>query len=126
MASACSDSDPDPRVIAAAIDAERLKPPDWQPPVPEVAGPGGSDSNPSPPPPVPTAETHVREDVPELPKTTIALGVDAAHVVDPTVQRAIAQACPELAAKYAPCSDRDAVEVLMVGRADFGVIGGPL
>ncbi|HEU4418266.1 MAG TPA: substrate-binding domain-containing protein [Planctomycetota bacterium] len=126
VASACSDSDPDPRVIAAAIDAERQTRPDWQQPVPEVSAPGGADSNASPPPPVPTAETQVREDVPELPKTIIALGVDAAHVVDPTVRRAIAQACPELAAKYAPCSDRDAVEVLMVGRADFGVIGGPL
>lgn len=127
-ASACdSGSDFDPRTIAAAIDAEREPPPDRNRPVPEVAESIPSNpGEPSQPPPVPTAETQVREDAPALPKTTIAVGIDAAHVLDPTVQRAVAQACPELGAKYAPCSDRDAVEVLVVGRADFGLIGGPL
>jgi hypothetical protein len=125
VASACgSGSDPDPREIAAAMDAERQPPPDWNRPVPEVAE--SNPSLPSQPPPGPVAETQAREDAPVLPITTIAVGIDAAHVLDPTVQRAIAAACPEFATKYAPCSDRDAVEVLMVGRADFGVIGGPL
>jgi ABC-type phosphate transport system substrate-binding protein len=126
--SACgSDSDPDPNAIAAALDAERQPPPDWNRPVTEVAeGNSSNPSNPSQPPPVPSEETQVREDAPARQVTTIALGIDAAHVLDTTVQRAVAQGCPELFAKYAPCSDRDAVEVLMVGRAEFGVIGGPL
>ena len=125
--SACDSGDPDPNAIAAAIDAERQPPADWNRPVPEVAeGSSDNPSNPSQPPPVPSAETQIREDAPARPTTTIAVGIDAAHVLDPTVQRAVTQACPELAAKYAPCSDRDAVEVLMVGRAEFGVIGGPL
>ena len=121
---ACDSDDPDPRAIAAAIDAERQQPPDWNRPMPVVAD--GDGNHASEPPPVPTAETQVREDAPPLRFTTIAVGIDAAHVIDPSVQRGVAQACPEFAAKYAPCSDRDAIEVLMVGRAEFGLIGGPL
>src|SRR5262245_6832883 len=123
--SACDPCDPDPNAIAAALDAERQPPPDWNRPVPVIAE--GNPSDPSEtPPPGPAVETQIREDAPAIPTTTIALGIDAAHVVDSTVQRAVAQACQDLGAKYAPCSDRDAVEVLMVGRAEFGVIGGPL
>jgi ABC-type phosphate transport system substrate-binding protein len=125
---ACDSGDPDPRVVAAALDAERQAPPDGNPPVPEVAegNPSGPSDPSESPPPGPAAETQIREDAPAARTTTIALGIDAAHVVDSIVQRAVAQACPDLGAKYAPCSDRDAVEVLMVGRAEFGVIGGPL
>ncbi|HEX6813396.1 MAG TPA: substrate-binding domain-containing protein [Planctomycetota bacterium] len=122
-AAACGDgSDPDPRVVAAALDAERAKVPSgWDRPTVVVA-----ETAPSQPPPGPTAETSVRDGVPVRRTTSIAVGRNAAHVVDPTVERAVAEACPEFDAKYSRCSDRDAVELLMVGRADFGVIGGPL
>lgn len=56
----------------------------------------------------------------------VAIGQNAAHVVDGQLAQGFAAAVPERDRNFAPCPDRDAIDLMMVGRAEFAVIGGQL
>ncbi len=114
--------DPDPRVIAAAIDAQRPRSQSVdEGPMVVVAA---FDAGPSAP--APAVETAPRSESPQRQELLIAVGRNATPTVDATLAHAFATACPDLAVNQVACGDRDAVELLMVARADFAVIGGQL
>jgi hypothetical protein len=56
----------------------------------------------------------------------IVVGHNAAASIDNELQQAFAAGAPQVPNEAVPCSDREAVELLLVGRADFGLIGGSL
>ena len=56
----------------------------------------------------------------------VVVGLQATHGMDRSFFEAFGAYCGDVQGQPVPCTDRDAVEMLMVGRADFGVIGGQL
>jgi len=78
------------------------------------------------PQPAPLGEIELRQAVPELREAAIVVGTHAAHVVDDQLMAAFLGQVEGITARPANCPDRDVVDLLMVGKADFGVIGGPL
>jgi phosphate transport system substrate-binding protein len=114
-------ADPDPRVIAARLDASRGPARQaFDGPVPVVA------ELTIEPPPAPLAEASLRQDLPERRATPVAVGRNAVHAIDSEVQRAFAAAQPGLENGFVAAGDREALELLLVGRADFGVVGAQL
>lgn len=75
-------------------------------------------------PPAPAGETRLSALVVKR-QSVIAVGLDAAAICDPGLMPAFAQACA-VAATLPNCSDREVVDLMTVGRADFGLIGGDL
>lgn len=72
----------------------------------------------------PQAEMAPREAEPERPRAAIVVGHSAVHAIDPKLQAAFAQWRGTVETKPMLCSDRDAVETMQLGRADFAIIGG--
>lgn len=125
VAAACgAEPDTDPRVLSA-----RFGP---SPTTAEVGWPA------APPPAVstrgaptgraaPSAEPAAPRDVsPVIQPTAAVVGRNAAASIDPALRHAFAEAAPETPVQYAAAGDREAVELLLVGRAEFGLIGGAL
>jgi phosphate transport system substrate-binding protein len=56
----------------------------------------------------------------------VAIGQNAAEVVDGPLAQGFAASSPGRERNFAPCTDRGAVDLLLVGRADFAVIGSQL
>lgn len=80
---------------------------------------------PSSPLPAPTAESLVRTTEPPRRHDAVALGRSAASWIDDSFTQTLAA---EGTARhdFAASTDRDAIELVMVGRANFAVIGGQL
>lgn len=81
------------------------------------------------PPAAPAAETGAqleRVERPTLDTERVVLGHNAAASVDPRLQRAFAASRDDVRTEFVVCTDREVVELLMVGRAEFGLIGGDL
>lgn len=58
--------------------------------------------------------------------SVVVVGRNAAASIDPALRRAFAECAPDASVQYAQAEDREAVELLLVGRAEFGLIGGSL
>ncbi len=80
---------------------------------------------PSMPGSAPIGET-LRVQQPERRQAAIVVGHDAQHTFDTRMSRAFTAVCDDVDGSPTACTDRDAVELMMLGRADFGVIGGRL
>jgi len=76
--------------------------------------------------PAPMGETATREQLVERRPVVAAVGRDASHCFDSTVEKAFAAVCPDLGGSFLACSDRDATGLVQAGRADFGLHGGNL
>lgn len=131
VAAGCaSGDDPDPRAIAAALQANRGAEPALDGPqlvtasvaVAAAEGPTGLAA------PAPVGETMGRQAQLEAPtlEAAIVVGFQAQHVLDRTATADFLATLVGVTAKPASTTDREAVEHLMLGRADFGVIGGAL
>lgn len=121
-AAACSGEGPDPRAIARRLfDAPPARSED-RGPMPVVASfapfdaPGAQ--------PAPAGET--RPQVLPQHRATMLVGHHAADAMDTPLGRAFAAAGAGHDLAPMPCPDRDAIEQMMQGRADFAVIGGNL
>lgn len=76
--------------------------------------------------PTPMAESAARRPQPTTRPLVVALGQNAADAFGADLRRAYAEARPDVACSFAQLTDRDLVESLILGNADFGVIGGQL
>lgn len=110
---------PDPRVHAASVAPSASPTADW--PVPVVAL-----VRPETPAAAPAAETAPRSAVTARRPTAVLVGRDAQPCIDRTVQHAFVAAAPGLMPEFTPCTDREVIDHLLVGRASFGLIGGSL
>ncbi len=107
--------DPDPRAHVPRTFALVAR--SWQPPVPvtEAVEPAA--------PPAPQVESR-RPGVAAAPlPVAVAMGLNARQVIDAPLEHEFAAAQPGCAHTFTPCTDRDAVELVSMGRADFAVIG---
>lgn len=125
LMTACSaNSDPDPAVVYRNLVAQsQLRTPTDDNPVFVTASVLPS---PAALAPVPMAETSAREELLERDQVVVALGRNASQSFDPVVEQAFAATRPDLHASFVAVPDRDAVELMMVGRADFALLGGSL
>lgn len=125
VAASCSlDNATEPNVMARQLGAQTAPPPVDDRPQFVVASMIGSPL--AAPQPAPLGESAPRQFVPELRQAAIVVGTHAAHVVDDALMAAFLGQVEGITARPANCPDRDVVDLLMVGKADFGVIGGPL
>lgn len=76
--------------------------------------------------PAPLAESSVRQEIADREHLVVAVGRDAAQCFDGAAEKAFAAACPDLAGSFLACPDRDALDLMMVGRADFALFSGCL
>lgn len=124
-AASCSlDNATEPNVMARSL-ADRAGPPtvDYRPQFVVASMIGNPMAAPQP---APLGEFDLRQAVPEVREAAIVVGTHAAHVVDDSLMAAFLGQVEGVTARPANCPDRDVVDLLMVGKADFGVIGGPL
>lgn len=119
-AAACSPPDFDPRSVTSAMSMPDALPRE-QPLVPAFAV---LESSPATAAAAPLAEIAVEAPLPRA--LTIALGRDAASVCGTQLERAFAAALPAFAAAPSACSDRDAIELVLQGRADFALVASKL
>lgn len=119
IAAGCAEDEPDPRVFARQLQREAR--PSWlQPAPPVVAPPVWTEV--AAMPPAPLAE--VRADAPAQRSVTVLVGNGAGHALGGSIDVAL-QGAGLTSVKNA-CTDRDAIEHMMQGRADFAVIAGQL
>lgn len=118
---ACAaEPEPDPReVYRAALAAGRLRHPESPLLLPE------SVDLPPATAPAPLAET-ARQAPPQRPRCSLAVATDARDAMGDLVERGFAAACPEVDAEFVAVGAREALEGLMVGRADAVVFAGQL
>lgn len=109
--------DPDPRQFASRT--AMPVPTTWEAPIPVVAW-----VEPRPDAAAPLAET--RPQTGPRRGARIVLGQHAVHVIDETIQRGFAALDPGSEPTFVPRTDRDAIELLLVGEADFAVVGTEL
>ncbi|HEX5050888.1 MAG TPA: substrate-binding domain-containing protein [Planctomycetota bacterium] len=74
----------------------------------------------------PAGEMAVRDATPAGAPRAIAVGKNAGHAIDEAIERAFASTCDECTFAWLRSNDRDAVDHLLLGRAEFGVISGRL
>ena len=125
VAAGCSlDNATDPRAMARSLglDAAPARSPDDRPQLVVASMLSGGYT----PPAAPAVETSPRTWTPPPREAAIVVGTNAAQVVDDALTNAFLSRLDGITGKPANCPDRDAVDLLMVGRADFGVIGGQL
>ncbi|MBL8729573.1 MAG: substrate-binding domain-containing protein [Planctomycetes bacterium] len=110
--------DPDPRAHAPRTFALVARP--WQPPVPvtEAVAPAAAAA--------PQVETRRPSEVVGPMPIAVAMGLNARQVIDGALERTFAAGQPNCSHTFTPCTDRDAVELVLMGRADFAVIGEQL
>lgn len=109
--------DPDPRQFASPNPIPLRS--TWEAPIPVVAW-----VEPRPDTAAPLGE--VRPPAEPRPGARIVLGQHAAHVIDETIQRGFAALDPSREPTFVPRTDRDAIDLLLVGEADFVVVGAQL
>ncbi len=114
-------TDPDPREIAASRPAAKSAPARDDAPVLVVSTIAAGD-----PSSAPLSETMARQQTVARRHLLVPIGQNAAHVIEAPVQQAFLGDCTDLASMFPGLTDRDVVETLMLGQADFGVIGGQL
>lgn len=115
--------DPDPRTISRELHA-MAQPQMAAFPMPRVEV-GEVMPGPSAPPAMPAGESLASQRS-AFAAMAVVVGQQASQVVDRAFFEAFAAHCGDVQGQPVPTMDRDAVELLMVGRADFGVIGGQL
>ncbi|MFY9345793.1 MAG: substrate-binding domain-containing protein [Planctomycetota bacterium] len=76
--------------------------------------------------PAPQVETANRTAQPELRVASFLVGFGASHCFDEALRTALTANDAELGGAPTHCTDRDAIELMQLGRADFAVIGGNL
>lgn len=76
--------------------------------------------------PAPIGETSRREALVQRDQVIVALGKNASQCFNFALEQAFAATRPDLHASFVACPDRDAVEMMMVGRADFALLSGSL
>lgn len=117
-----SGPDPDPRAIAAVLQRSPDRPDPDAPRLvaaamwPEAAGAS----------PAPAGEVGLRQATAAPREVTIVVGHHAVPVFDAELARAFFAELSGVRGEPVSCSDRDAVELVQVGRADFAVVGGRL
>jgi phosphate transport system substrate-binding protein len=111
--------DPDPREHRPQTFSLVARGPVWQPPTPVT------DALDVPAQPAPLFES-APVAAPTPAPTRIALGNNARQVFDAPLQRAFTALQADRTPTFAPCTDRDAIELLLVGRAEYAVIGEQL
>jgi len=122
LAGACTGPDPDPRVVRRSLMLQGDLGPDVEQSAPPVVATMFDSMFAAP-----AMETEPpRQQFVERERAVIAVGRNAAQSLDPTLQAAFATACPDLAASFVACPDRDAVELMMTGRVDMALLGGSL
>lgn len=121
LSTGCSyGQDPDPRLYVRAAPAGGYGR-TWEPPVPVVAW-----VEPRSEPAAPLVETMAAADAAPQPQPIVAVGQHAAHVVDRDLVLAFERQQPGRAPQWLPHPDREAIELLLLGRADFAVVGTKL
>jgi phosphate transport system substrate-binding protein len=119
LACGCSlGDDPDPRAHAPQMFALVARP--WQPPVPITAAVEPAAA------PAPQVESRGSGATTGPVPIAVAIGRNAGQAVDAPLERAFAAEQPDCAHTFTPCADRDAIELVLMGRADFAVIGEQL
>ncbi|MEO6593332.1 MAG: substrate-binding domain-containing protein [Planctomycetota bacterium] len=78
------------------------------------------------PAPAPAMETAVRQAMPARADHAVTVGKNAVHAIDPTLERAFASQSSDPSLAWVRSSDRDVIDHLLLGRADFGLISGQL
>jgi ABC-type phosphate transport system substrate-binding protein len=86
---------------------------------------GGLCALPPSPPPAPLVEVARRDEL-TTDGTAIAVGQAVAHIVDRAVLAAFAESVGTTGAPPIACSDRDAMDLLSVGKAELGFTSGIL
>ena len=119
VAAGCTQPEPDPRLFAREL-AQESRAPHQQPAEPVVATfdfglPAAT--------PAPLGEGRVGSAVAR--KATVLLG-NGAIGIDAELTTALGRQAAELVLVKTTCPDRDAIERMLQGRADFAVIGGKL
>jgi len=114
--------DPDPRVIALA-DPPPVIEPQFAMIMPATGHIYGIDA-----PAAPMVETQApaRSLVPDLDSLVVVVGRNAQESFDDALEGAFQETLDGQRCRHVDCTDREAVELLMIGRADFGLIGGTL
>ncbi|MBX3463958.1 MAG: substrate-binding domain-containing protein [Planctomycetes bacterium] len=111
-------ADPDPRLHRPTTYPLVARSAAWEPAAPEVAAI-------DPAAPAPQAETVSAAATATRP-CTVALGFHAQHVVDAELQRGFAALPNGSAPTFLTRTDRDALDLMLLGQADFAVVAGPL
>lgn len=119
LAAACT-VDPDPGEVSRELGlASTPDLPDEQlPPAPPVALLATAA--------VPLGETGLREELAARRPLDVAMGHDAAEIVDPAVAATFAGASPDLHGSFHDCTDREAVNLVLAGRAQCALLRGKL
>lgn len=112
--------DPDPRANAPQTFALVTR--SWQPAVPVTA----AIDAPAAPAPLVESRRPVTKAAAASAPVTVAVGNNARQVLDGELERAFTEQGEGRAHSFTTCSDRDAVELLMTGSAEFAVIGDQL
>ena len=122
MAASCDFGEtPDPRVLAVQ------SPPPVVKPVEVVIEPAvGSLFGYATPPAAPAAEMAERSVQPRVQELVVVVGRNAQPNFDKHLQSAYEGSLQNVTMQSIQSSDREAIELLMMGRADFGLIGGTL
>jgi phosphate transport system substrate-binding protein len=114
-------ADPDPRGVAmpTAQASGRLA---HDGPLLVVASPGALQQ----PASAPLAEPRAYDVSPPQHRLVVGVGQNVAHVVDKAMEEAFVGQRDDLRAAFTSFVDRDVLDALLMGQADFGVIGGQL
>lgn len=115
----CTGEDPDPTATQWQPELGQ------EPPLPEPAFAVAQVSV-AAPAPAPMGEVVVRQSAAERPPAAIVVGHNASHAFDSEFLRAFAASSDSAAGKPGITSDRDAIELMQLGRADFALVSGNL
>ncbi|MFN3243188.1 MAG: substrate-binding domain-containing protein [Planctomycetota bacterium] len=121
-AGACDMPDPDPRALALTDPPPVIRPQyaTIRPATGHIFG-----LEPAAAPMVETGSAQ-RALVPESESMVVVVGRNAQESFDDAFEGAYQQTLEGRKVRHVDCTDREAVELLMIGRADFGLIGGTL
>lgn len=123
-AGACDMADPDPRALALSDPPPVIRP-DYALVEPATGHIYGVEAE-LPAAPLVEAETFQRSLVPDAEQMVVVVGRNAEESFSDDLEVAYQQTLEGVRCRHVDCTDREAVELLMIGRADFGVIGGQL
>jgi phosphate transport system substrate-binding protein len=117
---ACSHREPNPKEIARALPARESLPDSGTRPACAEAWPL----------PAPAVETAPRHPEPAPRAAVLAVGHSVAALLDPTFQSGLETAFPELGRElkleHKVVGERDAVDLMLTGKVDAAIVGGPL
>ncbi len=114
----------DPNAVHAEVQAARRSPaPDWNRPAAPVVGELAHTRAPAA---APLGEVAGRTQLEQRQLLTLAVGRNAASHLGDALTGTFRMSVPDLDLELRPHSDRDAIEMAMVAKVDFALIGGTL